>query len=266
MATRSTRKTYRAFVLLLLALATIPLTTAQESTGLFLTPDEPRTVRLNGQSPALFLFEAQGGDVISLIVRGLEVPEEGETDIVRDTVVEVLSPQNASLAYNDNHRTALPDLLPTDSVIPKLTLDAPGTYMIRVNTYGGIFESDVEVTLRLMDLFETAITTEADRTVIQGALPRHARYVYPFAVEVESRFTITARDLSGHLDPHLLLSDSRGVHIAANDDHNSAETMLNVLDARLTASLPPGDYTLSLTDFLGDSGQFEIVLESHQNP
>lgn len=227
-----------------------------------LTLDESRVVMLDGNGPALLEFAAVSGDVVTIIARTLE-PDNGERE-ARNVVVDVLDESGVRLAYNDNHFLDNDDLLPTDAAIEKLILPESGTYTIRVNTYGGIFLGEVEVTLLEADLYEAAITESDGLLTITALLPAHQRYTYMFEVAVGDVLQITARDTSGTLDPVLRLVDDSGALIAFNDDHGTASTELDVFDAMLRDVMieAGGRYTVIVGDFLGRAGAFELEIES----
>ncbi len=245
-------------IILLLLLFVMPLT-AQEP----IIVGESQVFRLSGQGATDFVYESDGGEVLTVTVRGLSVPEGEETDIIRDVVVTVLNPDGKQIAYNHRHQTDNADLLPTDAAIPKLKLDRPGVYLIRVDTYGGIFQSEAELTLTVADMFDTRIIEDtAGQTVITGVLPRDAAYQYTFEAAAGEVVTITARDLSRTLDTRLLLLDADGATLTENDDHGTDDPALDVLDSRIAAFRLPADgvYTLVLLDFIGRAGRFEVVI------
>ena len=226
-----------------------------------LTADESRVVMLDGTRPTLLEFEAESGDVVTIIARTLE-PDTGERE-ARNVVVDVLDADGHRLAYNDNHFGYDDDLLPTDAVIEKLILPQSGTYTIRVNTYGGIFPGEVEMRLLEADLFEATIKESDDVLTLTASLPTNQSYSYTFGARAGDVMQIRVRDTSGTLDPVLRLLDSDGNQIAFNDDHGTASTTLDVFDAMLSGVTVSADgrYTLIISDFLGRSGAFELVIE-----
>jgi hypothetical protein len=230
---------------------------------------ETRTAQLSGEGPVIFAYTAAGGEVITVTARSLsggeEYPEDSaERRAARDPVIDVLGPDGVRLAYNHRHRTTRDDLNVDDAVISRLRLAEAGTYHLRVNTYGGSFRAEIEITLETDDRFQARIDRQSDeRTVIRAALPRLARYTYAFEASAGQQLTITARDTSHTLDPLLWLLAPDDEPIAFNDDHGSADTALDVLDARIAqVSIPvDGVYTVVVVDFLGRAGTFELVIE-----
>jgi len=249
------RKLIPAFALFFLFTLSI---VAQESIDL----GESVTFTLNGETPTVFTYAAQAGDVITITVHSLHELAEDEIEAVRDTVVYVTAPSGKRIAYNDNHHTERDDLLETDSVIEKLLLPVSGSYEIHVNTYGGIFVSEVELTVEAADLFEAEIDEENDQIRIEAVLPSVWAYSYTFDAQADETIRITARDLSHTLDPLVRVLDPDGELLTINDDHNSRDLTLDVLDSRLDFTAPTdGEYTVQVIDFLGREGRFELILQ-----
>jgi hypothetical protein len=226
---------------------------------------EARQITLSGEGPTLLVYTATAGEVVTMTARSLDKQAEDDpNDYRRDTVIDVLNPEGRRIAYNNDHQTEDPDLLEHDSVISKLVLREEGDYVIRVNTYGGVFDSDVEVLIKRDDLFDLDVQDEEDGALIlTGSLPRWSVFRYTIPAVAGETLTITARDTSRTLDPILRLFDSDDELIAMNDDHGSQDLTLDVLDSRLLdVEIPAdGDYTIQLTDFLGGEGKFEIRVE-----
>ncbi len=220
------------------------------------------TFTLSGEVPTTFTFNAEGGEVLRLIAQSQHELQADEPDAVRDVVLWVVAPGGKQIAYADDTQTPPEGLLPTDAVIEKLIFSQAGEYLIYVDTYGGIFATEVMLTLEPADLFNAALTIEGDLTTIRAALPRSVPYRYTLNLTVGAVLTATVRDRSGTLDPLLYLLDDEENIIAMNDDHNTADLTLDVLDSRLSAVEVPADgtYTLMVTDFLGRAGQFELLI------
>ncbi len=228
-----------------------------------LTLDETRVVTFDAEAPARLTYEASGGEVVSITARTLEPATE--TPVERDLVLDVLAPDGESIAYNDDHQTDRTDLIPTDAAIDKLVLAQPGTYTLRVDTYGGIFAGEAEVTFSAADLYGATIERDTDSgTNIEALLPTGNPYAYTFEAASGDTLTFTARDTSNTLDPRLRLVDATtGDLLAANDDHNTADPALDLLDARITSFVVPatGRYTVIVSDFLGKAGRFALTVE-----
>lgn len=250
----------RVFPLILLWLLVLPIYAQGDPTPIAI--GETLAVTLSGEGFSLFTHQAEGGEVVTITVRSLHELAQDEPEYVRDTVVDVLNPRGKRLAYNDDHRTDRTDLLPSDSVIEKLLLDEPGMYTIRVNTYGGIFATEVEITLEAADLFDAIVQETDDGIVMTATLPRYLVYSYAFSASAGDVLTITARDLMQTLDPILRLFDSDGNELAVNDDHGTSDTALDVFDARLGDFVVPADgvYRITVSDFRGRAGRFELVI------
>lgn len=225
--------------------------------------DETRVVTFDAEAPALLTYEASGDEVVSITARTLNPATDNPAE--HDLVLDVLAPDGARLAYNDDHQTARDDLAPTDAAIDKLILEQPGIYTIRVDTYGGIFPGEAEVTFSAADLHDAIIERSDDgNTFIEALLPAGTRYSYTFEAAEGDTLTFTARDTSNSLDPRLLLVDAAtGDVLTSNDDHNSADPALDLLDARMSVFVVPatGRYTVIVTDFLGKAGHFVLTLE-----
>lgn len=254
------QRRYALYIIVILILAGI--VSAQDVTPIAI--GETQTTVLSGEGFTIYSLAAEGGEVITITVRSLHELAADEPDYVLDTVVDVLNPIGKRIAYNDDHRTDRADLLPSDSVISKLLLDKPGEYRIRVNTYGGISATEVEITVSAADLYDAVIRGEADGGMtITAALPRIGVYRYEFEASTGNVFTITARDLTQTLDPIVHLLDEDGNTVAMNDDHGTDDLSLDVLDARIASFTVPADgmYTVTVSDFLGRTGRFELRIE-----
>jgi hypothetical protein len=245
--------------ILVLGLIVLPgVTLAQTSVEpLPIAPGEPQIVALNGNgSPAWLIYEAAGGETITLTARSLE--PEGAID----TVLELRRPDGRRRAYNDDHRTARDDLAASDSVLEAVDLRVAGMYSIRVDSYGSIGVGQVEVTLTVIDPFRAVIDEANGQMTVRADLPAGQPYRFTFEAAAGDALTITARDTSRTLDPRLTLLDAASTVIAANDDHASADWTLDALDARIAGVIIPADgaYTVVVADFLGRAGSFELII------
>ena len=246
------------FAVILIFLATFNLS-AQDDIPL-LSPDSAQIVTLTGEiAPTLLRFAGERGQTVIITARDVS-----DGDAV-DVVLEVLMPDGHRLRFNDDHMGGDAALAQTDSRI-KARLPQTGDYEVRVNSYGGIFEGEVEVLLRIVDLFAVEIIRDEDAiTVFTLTLPRHIAYQREVMLDAGDVVTITARDVSGTLDPLLRLLDADGEIIAHNDDHDTAATALDVFDAQITTFTvdTSGTVVLEVLDFLGRSGQIELTIMSN---
>ena len=253
-------------LIVLLAIGSTTIT-AQDDTeeipaDAFMQADETRVVTLDGENPTLLIYEAIApGDVITVSGRSLEA--DAEPPAVRDVILAVLDADGEQLAYNDNHNSDRDDLAPADALIERLLLPEAGTYTIRVDTYGGIFAGEVEVTLTAADLYDATFDEDADGNLtITATLPRDSRYTYTFEAAAGDILTVTVQDTGLTLDPRLMLIDADGTVVASNDDHTSGDLTLDLLDAQITdfSVEVTGRYTVIITDFLGRAGAFDLTL------
>jgi len=252
----------RFLLLTLVLFAGLGSTMAQDGGADDIPPmqaDETRIIMLDGEQPTRLTYEATAGDVITVSARSLEI--DPDPPAISDMIIAVAAADGTQLAYNDDHATDRDDLAPTDALIERLVLPEAGTYTIRVDTYGGIFPGEVEVTLTAADLFEAEFTEDDDGTLtINARLPRGLRYRYTFEAAADTVITASAKDISLTLDPRLTLLDAEGNVIATNDDHGTDDLTLDLLDAKLSDITLPADgrYTLVVTDFLGRAGTFAL--------
>jgi len=235
--------------------------TAQNDDPITILPDDPTIITLAGEiTPTTVTFDAQSGDVITLTARNLSDPDPV------DLVLEILRPNGQRLAFNDDHfLTEDTQLAPADSAIQNLILPDDGTYTVFVNSYGGIFATEAEITLQFVDLFAVE-TLEASDTVTQlrAKLPRYQTFSTTLTVTANQTMTITARDISGTLDPRVIIRDENGTVIAENDDHNSSAVDLNVFDSRLILQTETDtNWVINIVDFLGRSGDFSLEIMSN---
>jgi hypothetical protein len=253
---RRLNMTFRLRFVLLVVVLLIVVVRAQDDIPP-LIPDESQIVTLEGNiDPTLLRFDGVRGQTVILTAR--DVPE-GES---LDVVLEVLQPNGARLRFNDNHMGGDSSLAQTDSRI-KVILPQDGEYVVRVNSYGGIFEGDVEVLLQVVDLFSVEIIEDNDGlTMLTLTLPSNLAYQHELTLEAGDVLTITARDIGGSLDPVVRLVDSDGVVIAQNDDHGTAATHLDVFDAQIADFIveTTGEHVIEVLDFLGRGGQIELTI------
>ena len=137
-----------------------------------------------------------------------------------------------------------------------------GLYIIRVNSYGGIFAGGAQVRLDVVDGFAVQLISDDDSSrIIEATLPRYQTFTTSLETIAGSTYVLTIRDLNGTLDPLLRLRSESGDVIAENDDHAGYHLNLNVYDSRL-AYVADEDavLTVEVIDFLGRAGTFELAI------
>jgi len=247
---------------LLLAFATLPAI-AQSDSANTIQLDSPRTVQLSADSPVILIYEAdKAGQVVNIIT------STADDDSAPDTVIEVLRPNGQRLAYSDDVLNQSPDgetTLDRDATIENLILPEPGLYTIRIDSFNGVSEGDVEVLVTPGDLFMERVDESEDVVIINAILPVGLPYQIMLDVSAGDKLTITVHDVSGTLDPVVMLLDASGKRLAFNDDHESSDLTLNLFDARLSdvEVLSEGPMTIVVYDLLGRTGAFQLTIEHH---
>lgn len=213
-----------------------------------LIPGTALMLTLDGQGPALATFTAAPGDRVTLTAQAMD-------DL--DTTLELLGPNGRRVAFNDDHGTDDAALAASDSRITRLTLDHAGDYVVRVDSFNGVTVGDVRLTL---DVLPPPDADTRDVLLLRGEA-----LTIPLALDAGDRLTVTLRDPRGLRDPLLRLYAPDGALVAVNDDHASADLMLNLFDARLDVTVDAaGEYWLELREFLGRGGL--LALEVAINP
>lgn len=93
-----------------------------------------------------FTFEAEAGEVISLIARAVE----GSS---MDPEIQLLDPDLVYVASNDDHQTERADMAEFDSLVTSVILQKSGTYTLDINSIGG--KGAFEVALERLGKFTT---------------------------------------------------------------------------------------------------------------
>ncbi len=221
-----------------------------------ITANTPLIVELTGQGPMDVLYTASGAETIHITARSVAANTV-------DTTVEVLGPDGRSLAYNDDRDPSIRDsrLGAYDSAIQELALPGAGTYIIRVGSYNNTGIGAVEV---LVERATVTTTRPAivDSEIVAGSLIPGGTFAYSFTANERELITIAVRDVSGTLDPRLLLMDSRFSTLAENDDHATDDPALDQYDSKIENFITPaaGTYNLLVSDFEGAEGAFQLVI------
>jgi hypothetical protein len=221
---------------------------------------EPLTVMLDAENPAVTLrYESPGNESVRVSARDLATGEEPV-----DTVLRLIAPDRLERAYAD-HSPGDEPLSESDALLPAVMLHEAGTYTLWVSSYGEIGVGEVEVTLEVVDVFDVETQPAPDGISVLARLPEGRVFTYEFDAE-PGTWTVTVRDTSGTLDPRLMLHDADGALIAHNDDHASRDLTLNVFDSRIVTEFTGGILTVTVSDFLGRAGTFELTITRQSNP
>ena len=217
--------------------------------------DAPVTITL-GDSPVWLSYEGAAGEILNITT------QTAITGTSPDTTLEVLYPNGKRLAYADD--TVLADgTIRSDASLQNLELSVAGIYRIRVDSFNGVSEGLVEVIITQQSEAYNELATDKLR-VVRGDLPKQQSLSYTVDVPAGTSLSIIARDSSGTLDPVLRVYDANGALIAFNDDHQSDDLSLDILDARLTnlTLTDDGPLTIVVSDYLGRSGSVELMISS----
>lgn len=234
--------------------------TAQE----LLTSDEAVIVTVSADEPATLQFEGTVGQFVSLIAE----PIAGEDGEAIDTTLALIAPDDTQLAYNDDTHLTNSETgeitIQRAAAIRNLRLPLDGTYTVWVDSFNGVSEGEAEVLLTVSDDPFAQQTEEANgTTIITLTLPEASIFTTTLALEANDLVTITAQDTSGTLDPFVQVRTPDGAIIVQNDDHDTLNTTLNVLDAQIGAWEVPasGDYLVEVLDFMGRAGTLTLTIE-----
>jgi hypothetical protein len=221
-----------------------------------ISANTPTTIQLSGQAASDFTYAALGTETITVTARSVVASTV-------DTTLEVISPSGQTLAFNDDRPLDMTDgnLGTFDSAVIDLALPEAGAYVIRVGSYNNTGFGEVEVVVT-SDAPVVAVPIVATSEIVLGALSPGGVFTYAFAASEAETLTIAVRDVSGTLDPHLLLMDSHFVGIAENDDHASTDAMLDPLDAKIEDFIASADglYHVIVSDVDETGGLFQLVI------
>ncbi len=219
---------------------------------MILQPDEPMTVTI-GVDPAWLTYSGTTGEIITITTL------TAVTDTAPDTTLEILYPDGQRLDYNDD--TILPDgNLKGDAMLREIELPIDGDYLIRVDSFNGVSEGDVDVLLTYADTALDVLSTD-DLTIVSGDIASQDSLIYTIDVPAESNLSVTARDVSGTLDPIVRLF-AEDTLLIFNDDHTSGDLSLDVLDAQVSNFSIDSDTAVEIvvSDYLGRAGSVELII------
>ena len=203
----------------------------------------------SGAGPVEIAYEMDSGQRITVTARSL-------ADDPIDVTLEILL-DNHRMAFNDDHATDIADLAPLDAAIVDFVPPHAGTYTLRIHSFNGAQRGDVEITMQ-----SSPITLPCDMPQHNANLQTNGTFACWLELEAGTALTISARDVSGTLDPVLTLLDADSAVLARNDDHHTADLGLNVLDSKIDAYILPADgrYMVQVRDFGSSSGVVEIMI------
>lgn len=215
----------------------------------FLVLDTPTRFELDGISPQFFDYDGTSGEIITITMTRIS----NFDDPLNNPVLEIWDVNNRRIAYNDNQNPDNPDAELRD--IPLLQ---DGDYIIRADTYGGIYAGEFEIVIRPSDPFRQVEIENG----VEFYLPANTIFEYPVQFQAGDIVTISAQDISFLLDPFLQIKNSDGDIITQNDDQTNADFRLGVLDSQIYQFTIPetGEYTLLMRDFLGRSGRIRLTV------
>lgn len=215
--------------------------------------DSPITVTI-GESPAWLSYNGNVGEIITLSTL------TAITDTAPDTILEILYPDGHRLDYGDD--VVLADgTVKSDAVLQDIELPVDGIYRVRIDSFNGVSEGDVEVILQQPVNAYNVITTDVLSIVTGDVVDQ---LVYTLDVEADRSVSIVARDASNTIDPILWVYTEEGELLAFNDDHQSNDLTLNVLDAKIEDLMIATDRQLTIVvrDYLGREGRVELIISS----
>jgi hypothetical protein len=245
---------------------------------------EMQTVMVNAETMVMLTYEAPEAQWVQITTRA-HTPEGDDLPV--DTILIVRSDDEDVLAYVDDTLIVTDDAtseggIPTlqnNARISALYLPSTGDYTVSVDSFNGVSEGAVDVTLFVVDAFnpmpiedienEDAESSDAENS-IAITLPPARAYQQSITLGAGEALLISARDVQGDIDPILTLYDGAGAMLAQNDDHQSLlddvpeiapDLTLNNLDARLFYR-NTSDQSLTLMfetrDFLGRTGTIHL--------
>lgn len=246
--------------ILLFTLLMIGVFPAFAQADLTLTANTPLVVDFDGE-PISIRYVASGAETVTVTARSLE------SIGVIDTLLEVLTSDDVSLATNDDHATTRANLSRFDSVLDEIELPQAGTYTFVVSTFSGQGAGSIEV---LLESTVAASATEAPikeedhddaaTVVIEDTVPANSQFEHTFDGTEGETVSILVRAI-GDLDPVVTLYFN-GAEVARNDDHGTDRRDIARFDSLISdyQLRDTGTYTIQVRGFAGGSGEFEMTL------
>lgn len=260
----------------------VPTETSDSGALRAIQANTPVTVTLSG-GPAEVLYQATAGETVTVTARSLE--DTGSLD----TTLEILSPSGARVDFNDDHGSDLPNLFLFDSALQDVVLPEAGMYVLRVSTFSGAGNGDVELTVTsgaATAQLPTAVPTEAAVPTV-AAVQAGVTTIAPntpvivdvspdgptdlmYSAQPGETITVIARSVPpGSIDTTLEVISPLFTSLATNDDHASNLPDMSPFDSAIRdLQLENGSiHTIRVSTFAGSgTGQVEVTVQSGAAP
>lgn len=243
--------------LLLMLLAVLPATIQavlaqppdETVAGKALFPGQPIRIYMTGAGKFDLVYYAAEPGTISVYARSLD-----DSDAAVDTTLDVLAPDGASLASNDDL-----NLNSGDAGIEDLPI-AAGAYRIRLGTFSAGETGGVEV--------ELVMAGESPELMgeITGQLTGSQPFAHTFRGQAGQTITISAlatNPPSPNLDLALAVYAPDGTQLGFDDDSGpqvgSGDRDAALIDLQLPAD---GEYRVEVSSYLNISGEFQLRIDT----
>jgi hypothetical protein len=258
------------------------LPVAAQSQAPFIQSGETLTLELSASAMQELRFSAQAGELFSLSVVGVgEARYEGAgLGVPTDPTFTLLSPEGLALKYVDDTpqgalastgTTSTPQVpsVSQEAHLRNFVLPQTGDYVLRLDSFSGVTDGAIEVTLSLSPAEPMALdwaeASAEGRLTHRLDLAPHQSGHLSLSLRAGETLRLLAQDMSGRLDPRLQVLDESGAVLADNDDAPAEWLIaegLDVLDAGLDFSAPAdGIYHLHLSDYLGRAGELALQIK-----
>jgi len=236
--------------LMIVWLAVISLLPIQAQTLPQIEANNPQTLPLTADNPIFVQYTADEPQWVTIRAIGDNM----------DTTLTLIDPNGDVIVYQDDRPVI--DAEPIRNAEKNTWLPEAGTYTIRVDSFNGVSEGDVRVSVREFDAYE--IETDYQDPEVNHTwanLTPSSGLTLFFGGREGNVYRVTVRDLTGNLDPILRVYDETGELVVFNDDHESDDLTLNTFDAQVEFTLlaDRGDtYKFHITDWLGRTGRVQV--------
>lgn len=180
-----------------------------------------------------------------------------------DPKVSLVASNGEIVAMNDDHEDNDPLLSSYDSRIRDFALPNDDTYTIRVTGFansGGAFDLILDVDGETPPVLPQ--NNDDGDIVVTEYIEEYGSYFHNFQAKAGDVYTITARTLSGSLDPQLYLWNSDERTLSGNRNHGSSNIDLRGTDARIYQFIMPYDdeFTVEVYSYRA-AGEFELSIQ-----